>query len=62
MQKLYEMKEQLLTLVYEENTQKWNKVVTEATECYGNPSKFWKRIKYLLASCGSEATDVSELE
>ena len=38
--KLHEYKQELLTLIYDENGNNWDNLVKEAAECHGNPSLF----------------------
>ena len=46
--KLHDMKEQLITIIKEDNGSNWSKVVDIATESYGDPKKFWRKIKNLM--------------
>ena len=46
--RLYNMEEELLTIIYEENSKNWNLLVQKATECNGNPAIFWNKIKHLI--------------
>ena len=45
---LNQIKQDLLVIIYEDNSTNWDKLVQEASECHGNPQKFWQRINHLL--------------
>ena len=51
-------KEEFLNLIVNDKRKEWEKIVKIATDCFGQPSKFWKRIKQLM---GNDSTQPSHL-
>ena len=47
MYKLDQMRDNLINLINNDQSDKWKSLVQSATDNYGNPSEFWKQIKRL---------------
>ena len=74
LERLHVLKEEIIDIIKEEGNNNWKLLVEEATECHGNPAKFWKRVhnlmgvskspqvplKTILINDDSEASDFGE--
>ena len=45
---MHVLKAELIDIIKEEGNNNWKILVEEATECHGNPAKFWNRVHHLM--------------
>ena len=53
LEKLHALKEELIGIIKEDGNNNWKVIVEEATECRGNPAKFWNRVHNLMGGSNS---------
>ena len=56
LERLHVLKEEIIDIIKEEGNNNWELLVEEATECLGNPAKFWNRVHNLME--GSKSPQV----